>query len=225
MTSATSAGIFENAGQPGGSFREFTTFDGVRYLADPTLNLGCTLWTPDGGRLACEGWDDSDPTRNGIYTVDATDGSDLQRLTSSPGGGHDQPGDYSADGSQLFFARENGPLMVVGTDGSEPQQLTSGVYGYGAPSLSPDGRTLVASRSGVLYTVAVDGTSATPITILGPTFQRVSGGSWSPDGRWIVLSLATSSGEWNIVRVRPDGSGLVQITTDRADEEFADWAP
>jgi hypothetical protein len=28
-----------------------------------------------------------------------------------------------------------------------------------------------------------------------------------------------------IARMRPDGSGLVQITTDAAEEQFADWAP
>jgi Tol biopolymer transport system component len=223
MTSATSAGIFENAGQPGGSFREFTTFDGVRYLPDPTLNLGCTLWTPDGGRLACEGWDDSDPTRNGIYTVDAADGSDLQRLTSSPDGGHDIPGDYSADGSQLFFGRESGSIMVVGADGSNPHAVTSDVSGV--PSLSPDGQTLVTASGGMLYIIAVDGTSETPIRIIGPTFQDVSGASWSPDGSWIVLSLATRPSDWNIARVRPDGSGLFQITDNTAEEQFVDWAP
>ena len=62
--------------------------DGTGYtelpIDDPTLNVGCMLWSPDGTRLACEGWDDTDPTRNGIYTINASDGGDLQRVTSSP---------------------------------------------------------------------------------------------------------------------------------------------
>ena len=32
-------------------------------VADPTLNLVCTVWSPDDSRLACQGWDDTDPSR------------------------------------------------------------------------------------------------------------------------------------------------------------------
>ena len=31
--------------------------------------------------------------------------------------------------------------------------------------------------------------------------------------------------EWNIARIRPDGSGLFLITDDPDNEMFADWAP
>ena len=106
----------------------------MRYLPDPTLNLGCPVWSPDGSRLAYEGWDDSNPARNGIYSLSAADGSDLQRLTASPDGGHDIPGDYAADG-RLYFGRDGAGLMVLRTDELNPQPVTS--EGYGSPSLSP----------------------------------------------------------------------------------------
>jgi len=223
------SGIFENAGQPNGSFRAFGTFaDPIRFLPDPTLNLACPVWSPDGNRLAYEGWDDTDPTRNGIYTLSALDGSDLQRLTSSPDGGHDVPGAYSADGSQLFYARwdgigSSGPLMVAGRDGSDPQEVSTG--SYGVPSLSPDGETLVAVRDDQLYLIAVDGSSATPIAIPDSTFAGDFGPSWSPDGGWIVFQMVSrTTGAGNIARVRPDGSGLFQVTDNPADEAFPDWA-
>jgi Tol biopolymer transport system component len=221
------SGIFENAGQPNGIFRAFTTLEHTRYLPDPTLNLGCPIWSPDGSRLAYEGWDDADPTRNGIYTLNAADGSDLHRLTSNSNGG-DLPGDYSADGTQLFFMRvsenhEQGPLMVVGTDGSDARLVTSNAYG--APSMSRDGQTLLASRSGSLYLIAVDGSLATPIEILNTTMDAYEP-MWSPDGSWILFTLyADLSGGGDIARVRPDGTGLFQITHDPADEGAADWAP
>jgi len=195
----------------------------VRSLSKPPapLNLGCVVWSPDGARLACEGWDDTDPTRNGIYTVSAVDGSDLQRLTSNPDGGHDLPGDYSADGSQLYFGRENGAIMVVGVDGSNPRPVTSGTYG--SPRLSPDGKTLVTDDGSTIYFIAIDGGAVTPITILGTTMHAYVA-SWSPDGTWIVFSLATPGGAGDIARARLDGTGLFRITNDPANEEMADWA-
>ena len=74
-------------------------------IADKSLNLVCKVWSPDDKRLACEGWDEADPSRNGIYTVRSSDGEDLQRLTTTPDGVVDLPGDYSPDGAQFVFKR------------------------------------------------------------------------------------------------------------------------
>lgn len=228
---------------PDGEFISITATDGSRVLAatirpdgsdyaelpiaDPTLNLGCMVWSPDATRLACEGWDDTDPTRNGIYTINASDGGDLQRVTTSPGGNHDLPGDYAPDG-RLLFARiapdqEAGQLMVVDSDGGEPLQLIAGTYG--TPRLSPDGQTILADHDSLLYLIPLDGGPTTSIHLGGAEDGVAWGGSWSPDGEWIVFSLAAPGGTADIYRVRPDGSGLFQITSDPAQEEWADWAP
>jgi Tol biopolymer transport system component len=69
------------------------------------LSLGCTTWSPDGKRLAAEGWNDQDTSANGIFLVDATNGGDATRLTTNDIGGNDIPGDYSPDGTQLAFRR------------------------------------------------------------------------------------------------------------------------
>jgi Tol biopolymer transport system component len=192
-------------------------------ITDPTLNLGCMLWSLDGTSLACEGWDDSDATRNGIYTINASDGGDLQRVTSSPDGNHDLPGAYAPDG-RLLFARiapeaEEGLLMYV-EPGGEPQQLTAGTYG--TPSLSPDGLTIVTDHGGALYLIPLDGGPSAPIQIEAGNAYAF-GASWSPDGAWIVFSL-NHDGNTDIFRVQPDGSDLFRITTDPAAEEFADWS-
>ena len=52
-------------------------------IPDETLNLVCTVWSPDDRRLACQGWDETKPERGGIYTVRSSDGRDLVRLTSA----------------------------------------------------------------------------------------------------------------------------------------------
>jgi hypothetical protein len=60
------------------------TVQRVLDIPDDTLNAVCVVWSPDDRRLACEAWDDGDPSRSGIYTVRASDGGDLQRLTTPP---------------------------------------------------------------------------------------------------------------------------------------------
>ena len=84
------------------------TVERIFEIPDETLNLVCTVWSPDDTRLACEAWDDSDASRGGIHTVRASDGGDLTRLTSAPDGMFDLPGDYSPDGRQLVFKRTTG---------------------------------------------------------------------------------------------------------------------
>src|SRR5262245_12180654 len=106
--------------------------DGTGYhvlpIPVPGLNLGCFMWSPDGFRLACQGWDDNDRSRNGLYTVRSADGGDLARLTAQPDGDADNPGDYSPDGSQISFIRDNPghgrAIFVVNTDGTHLRQIT-----------------------------------------------------------------------------------------------------
>jgi Tol biopolymer transport system component len=93
-------------------------------------NLVCTIWSPGDRRLACEGWDDSHPTRAGIYMVRSTDGKDLKRVTSTPVGQEDAAGSYSPDGKDIVLERtmgEGGPLMVVPADGGKPRQISDQV--------------------------------------------------------------------------------------------------
>ena len=100
-------------------------------IPDPTLNVACWSWSPDGNRLACESWDDTQPDRGGLYTVSSTDGQDLERLTTNPYGGGDFPGDFSPDGARYVFPRENPQrrngnvaVFVVNADGSGATRLT-----------------------------------------------------------------------------------------------------
>lgn len=108
-------------------------------------------------------------------------------------------------------------------DGSDPTSVTA--RDYGVPSLSPDGKTLLALREGKLYLLDVDGASARPIFIPDSPPLGDFGPAWSPDGSWIVLSVGTPDGVRGIARVHPDGTGFVVITDSAADEAFPDWAP
>jgi Tol biopolymer transport system component len=200
--------------------------DGSNYVQfdspDPTLNLGCAPWSADASRLACEGWDDTSAARNGIYTVSASDGGDLTRVTTNPAGGHDLPWDYSPDGRQIVFGRDGHQgMMLVDVDTKKEQAMTD--EGDGG-SWSPDGKTILTAARRSLLLVPIDGGKPSPIRTY-ELFVTVSGGAWSPDGQWIVFSgIASPSNGEDIYIVRADGTDLHQVTeTPGQDEEFGDW--
>jgi Tol biopolymer transport system component len=220
---------------PGRLFVGLVDPDGSNYdqfdNPDPTLELDCQAWSPDGLRLACSGFDGTDITRNGIYTVRSSDGGDLTRVTTSPDGGHDAASDYSPDGQQIVFTREgiedgaDRTLMIVNVDGTGARALSDRPLGRGR--WSSDGKTILSDlgeEGESLVLVPVDGGEIRAIGIDSDTLKSAFGGSWSPDGKWIVFSgRATMSVDLWIVRV--DGTNLHQLTDTPMGqwEEAADW--
>ena len=209
---------------------------------DPTLELFCGFgWSPDGERLVCEGYGVDDPSRNGIYSVRASDGGGLTRITSNPDGG-DIPGDYSPDGTRLVFKRfedevPTGMFVIdIADDGAgegEPQQLTAeGMVlddtGH-AGRWSPDGEEIlfVARESEDhhkaiwIVNVGADGGAPSQLPIApgcgGPLGEADAYGcyspDWSPGGEKIVFTRSEPDGSnESIWIVNADGTGLVQVT-------------
>lgn len=195
---------------------------------DPTLALACSAaWSPDASRLLCEGWDDRNPARNGIFTVRASDGGGLVRVTTNPVRGHDVPGGYSPDGRQIVFLRddlvdeEHNTLMVVNVDGSNAHAVTDRKVGL-ASCWSLDGKTILTEADGNLLLVPVLGGQISTIKFEAG-FIRASRAAWSPDDEWIIFSRDYLLQE-DIYIVRKDGTDLRQITnTPRQNEEFGAW--
>ncbi|MDL2334780.1 MAG: hypothetical protein QFC55_01945 [Chloroflexota bacterium] len=192
---------------------------------DPSLNLACGIWAP-ANRLACEAWNDNDPSVAGIRTVRASDGSDPQPLTS----GRDTPCDYSPDGSQLAFVRAStngggGTLMVIAAEGGVPVALLEDLAQSGVPcDWSLDGSSiLTATTDGKLRLVTTGGDSTlfTGEGLDGYVFN----GLWSADGARILLTMAMTGEQGDVYTIAADGSDLHRITTsDRLDEGLS-WLP
>jgi Tol biopolymer transport system component len=104
-----------------GSYRDIANPDPDRFF------LPCNgPWSPDGQRLTCEAFGNTDDSLNGIYTIRSSDGGGLARITSDPGG-EDCPGDYSPNGKHLDFLRANDTtfaLFTVKLDGKDLRQIT-----------------------------------------------------------------------------------------------------
>src|SRR5215210_222173 len=172
-------------------------------IRDPSLNLGVGAWASDGKQMALEGWDDSNPDRNGVYLVGVPGGRGLARLTKHPD--HDIPMDFSPDGSQIVFLRAEpdtdpvtGSLYVVNVDGTGLHRITPPGIDVGATARwSPDGKEIVFAGSpiepqGSIRVVQPDGTG------LREVFEDPKGGTaaaptWSPDGHKIMFALIKKS--------------------------------
>ena len=208
---------------------------------DPDLSLVPSAWSPDGSRIAFEGWDENNPDRTGIYTARASDGADLVRVTELPGVPHDSPLEYSPDGRQLVFFRAthpdpdytDGSLWVVNVDGSGARQITSDAT---PPNVwarwSPDGARILfgAERfadTGPLWTATPDGKD------LRTVYTDKDGGfvltpDWSPDGTQIVFALDPHNDEYahppnKVYIINADGTNL-QLVNDSNDFKRAlEW--
>jgi Tol biopolymer transport system component len=197
----------------------------------PDLALFCGVWSPDGSRLACEGFGQTDGSLNGVYTVRSSDGGGLQRVTSDPNG-DDCPSDYSPDGKRLAITRANDTSFEIDTvklDGSGLKHITpAGTdFDFCSGSWSPQGNRIVFSAHipdsdrSTIWVAQSDGSGLHEIPVPGCGGARSDSSSigcsdptWSPDGRKIAFSRHSllPNEQFDLYTVDADGSGLFQVT-------------
>jgi Tol biopolymer transport system component len=224
---------------------------GFRLLRVPSLpsdvDVRCTAWSPYAGRLLCQvsRGPGGDPALNGVYTMRATDGGNVKRLTQNPYppsgdfGGGDIPGSFSPDGRYFVFLRvkpgpdpttpdigQTGALYVGRTDGTGIRQITpygvANSHDNGLAHWSPDGSRIVfAGAEGELLLVRPTGGRITRVPVDGYVFSP----DWSPDGRQFVAGVfRQETGQEDLYTVRTDGTQVSQVTDTPAFEDFPDWA-
>ena len=195
---------------------------------DADLNLGCGDVSPDGTTIALEGFSESEPDLNGIYSIRASDGGGLTQLRQGPV----SPPRYSPDGTRLSFwdtedgvsPSGSGALFVMGADGSDAVRITPWGSAFPDHAWSPDGSWIVFQRPyGELHIVRPDGSDLRRVPIELPPGTGALNPSWSPDGAWLVFSLQRSDTA-EIHMVRPDGTGLRTVTGEPgAQQQSPDW--
>lgn len=155
-------------------------------------------WSPDGGRVAFISDRDGQPS---LYLMNATDGSDVTRLTS--GVEVVSKPSWSPDASRLAFScmveSGNADICAINADGSGFTRLTSAIGADFDPDWAPDGARIafVTRRFGwaEIATMSTDGTNVTQIS--RPSSSNMYYGyanlDWSPDGTWISFSKTAVS--------------------------------
>jgi Tol biopolymer transport system component len=123
----------------------------------------------------------------------------------------------SGTNGRIAFSACGPKVCVVSTmlpNGTQVHHLAGGTGGN-APDWSPDGQKIAfddAGRNGLpqLFTMNADGTDVQQVTHLA---GGAADPSYSPDGSWLVFDHLPPSGCCgNIFAIRPDGTGLHQIT-------------
>jgi Tol biopolymer transport system component len=122
----------------------------------------------------------------------------------------------SAPGADNFY-RDSNYLWIMNADGTNMLQLRRGYQ----PRLAPDGKRIVFTYGGDVWTMNVDGTEATNLSASNDFFESAPG--FSPDGKTLFFqrSKRLANGFWgnaDIWMMRADGTELVQLTMNPADD-------
>jgi hypothetical protein len=210
--------VLSTVGLDGAGYRELPSPDGA-------LSFGVGTCTPDG-RVAVEGWDDTDAHRAGIYLVDLGGKADPVRLTEAPAGHHDIPGCVTADGRVAFLRagvpNDMGTLQVIALDGRDAQQIGDRRWKTG-PACSPDGTSLLVEADGDLFLVNLEDGVATEVTSGAPDFAAHKYLPAFGPGGIIGFSLKSPGPFHDLYAMRLDGRNLTRLTYSRVDNESPYW--
>jgi Tol biopolymer transport system component len=176
-------------------------------------------WSPDGTQIAFHSDRDGDYD---IYLIN-TDGTGLVQLTDTAG--TDGSPTWAPNGQRLAFSSDrsgNSEIYVLELAGGEPINLTLDPASDQIPAWSSDGNTIVfgSTRDGgnFLYLMDADGGNVRPlVTDFNGYFP-----AWGPGDSLIVFAGAETQSDISIVR--PDGTGLTNLTDDPALDNYPVWA-
>jgi TolB protein len=179
-------------------------------------------WSPDGRTLAVA------LTRDGlsqIYLINAADGSNSRRLTSS--NGIDTEPSFSPDGRNLYFTSDRGGAPQVyrmPVAGGDATRMTFGSTYNVSPRISPDGKQLAfLTRRDGKYFVGMKDLASGNETVLTDGGREESP-SFAPNGRWVMYTTQ-EGGRDLLMATSVDGRIKQRLTSPTGDIREPAWGP
>jgi Tol biopolymer transport system component len=194
---------------------------------DSALSLAPSAWSTDGTRLALEGWNDKDPSMNGIHVLDVATERITRLTTVTAPWVHDVPVSWSPDDASMLVVRlrddsGRGELFTLGLEDGSWQRVTpegqqAWLNGFNvAGDWTPDGASIAYTgfdgdtAQSATFVVAVDGGEPVQVSDWG---RYQTGVQVSPDGQWLLYDTdLASSGNHQLYLVRPDGTDGHAVT-------------
>jgi Tol biopolymer transport system component len=178
-------------------------------------NLSAPRWSPSRNKVLFS----AVTGREADVYVMRSDGSHIRRLAGGPN--YDVYADWSPDGRQILFWRENYELWIMDADGSHKQRVIGRVW---QPTWSPDGKRIAFSWHSkdleryYLETVRVDGTGRKKLV---RSNRIISDPGWSPDGE----ALAFVRGQQGSMFVVDRNGTHEREILDRKGVTWPAWSP
>ena len=197
----------------GDTFDNVTLWDGEKrktLLRLPGQALGGPAYSPTGHILF-----NRSPRGTGIWAVPFS--LDSLEVTGDPFpvAPRGRDASLSTDGTLVYGKQAPGllsELVILDTSGAAITTVASARGLYPNPALSPDGRSIavpIASELGYdLWRYEVDGGKPTRLTF--EDTASMSDPTWSPDGTKIYFSWSSSTEDFAVRVLTPDGSGQVE---------------
>lgn len=126
------------------------------------------------------------------------------------------------DGKLILYST----LQTIGIEDNFRRAMVvrSGAEKMEAPNWSRDGKTLIFNRDGHIWTIAVQGGSATMLNTGAATNCTGSHGL-SPDGKLLAISCSTPSKPETRVYIVPSDGGAPRMLTENPRSYFHSWSP
>jgi choice-of-anchor C domain-containing protein len=185
-------------------------------------------YSPDGSRIAFEGYNDGEPDRH-LWIMNR-DGSGATQISSLPLNHATLV--WSPTGDRILF-KSGSDAYTVKSDGSEQAQHIAAWPAYLAPtSWSPDGQCVLAesfiNQQGLVWVVAPNGSN--PVLLSAETGTGEGQAQWSPDGTRIALHAHAPNAEpfdGDIWVMDADGNNRQRLTVVPGEDEsiYPRWSP
>ena len=199
----------------------------LRRLTDDPYFDNFPVFSPDGTQVAFQS--NREDERTEVYLKNVNDDTPARRLTHSSYGAGTAPGCWSPDGTNILYAvpGENGNDRIVLADVDPPAQpiLSDEKADLAFPRLSADGKKILyQARAAHRVELRLTDLATRTTRTIFKTESDYLGPAWSPDNSLIAFTNK-ANGNSEIFTIKPDGSGLKNLTNNPLKDGEAIFSP